>query len=173
MSLCSRRSFLQTVGVTALSASLAGCSALDTGPVGVVLGNVVIQNANTESRTVRLELVRDGVLVYEATHTVDGGTERVGTVAVVEAVWSAAPATYELSYVVRESETLDVVTVPITAESVDSEYECAVPTLTLGFPEASTVELAILGSQPGTGRYCPTAQTTSDRNSQDSTTSPS
>jgi hypothetical protein len=177
MTLRSRRSLLRTVGATALSASLAGCSALDSGSEGVVLGDVVVRNANAESRTVRVELVRDEEPVYEGTVTVDGASDGVGAVSVVDATWPSTPSTYELTYVVRESETLDVRSERLTADSVGPNHDCAVPTITMGYPRESTVDFAVLGGDAGTKRYCPGAaestQTTSERNSQDSTTSPS
>ncbi|MWG35984.1 hypothetical protein [Halomarina oriensis] len=168
----SRRSVLKASGLVA-SVPLAGCSVLDDDPRGVVLSNLVVRNATPEPRTVRLELVRDGELVHEGTHTVDGMDDRVGTVGVVEATWSIDPAVYELTYAVREHEPLDVRTARIDEESLGPDHECAVPTITLGFPEYIDVRFAVLGSDSGTRQYCPAAQTTSERSSQDNTTSPS
>lgn len=155
----SRRSLLRTVGAASLSVPLAGCSVLDDGPDGVVLGDLVVRNATPDPRTVRLELSRDGERVHEGTHTVEGASDDVGAVTAVDATWSSDPAVYELTYVVRESEQLDVVTEPITADAVGTDRACAVPTLTVGFPREEGVVLEVLGTE----QYCPGAQTTSER----------
>ncbi|MFD1512363.1 twin-arginine translocation signal domain-containing protein [Halomarina rubra] len=166
----SRRSFLKATGAAALSLPLAGCSALDSSSGGVVLGDVLISNFYDDPQTVRVELERDGDdgPIYEGVHTVDPPTGRVGGLTVVEATWPETPAVYELTYTVREDETMDVRRVHLTAESIDEEHVCAAPRISLGAWQEPYSTVQIEGRAGRSAEHCPAStrrsQTTSDRN---------
>ena len=147
----SRRSFLQLSGSMALSVLSAGCSTLETGASGLVLGSVSVRNGHPNTHEVRVELERDNELVREETVTVrgDNGVTRI------EATWPSAPAIYVLRYVVfGPDEEPDIRTRTLTEENTSKSHNCTVAAITMGFPSDSNPYVSV-GSSESLGETFP------------------